>query len=127
MTDEQRAAIRRLVNRYLPSFEAAQIPSTLEGNFFMRMIEEAEKDGIIDNDYVMGLERLGGWDALKDLELISRAGIDDVRVLLTAAFRVSEYRENNDNVESDWREYAEAGTFKAILRRLDQLERKTQP
>jgi hypothetical protein len=124
MTDEQRAVIRRFVDGYLPHFEAGEAPTVEQGSFFMRMIEQAEKDEIIDDDYVMGLERLGGWDTLKDLELIGRARIDDVRVLLTAALRSGEYRENFDDYSSVWREYAQAGTFTAILRRLDQLERE---
>ena len=124
MTDEQRAVIRRFVDGYLPHFEAGEAPTVEQGSFFMRMIEQAEKDEIIDDDYVMGLDRLGGWDALKDLELIGRARIDDVRVLLTAALRSGEYRENFDDYSSVWREYAQAGTFTAILRRLDQLERE---
>ena len=95
-----------------------------QGSFFMNLIEQAEKDEIIDDDYVMGLERLGGWDALKDLELIRRARVDDVRALLTAALRSGEYRENFDDYSNVWREYALAGTFTAILRRLDQLERE---
>jgi len=124
MTDEQRAVIRRFVDEYLPHFEAGEAPSMEQGSYFMRMIEQAEKDEIIDDDYVMGLDRLGGWDALKDLELIGRARIDDVRVLLTAALRSGEYRDNFDDYSSVWREYAQAGTFTAVLRRLDQLERE---
>jgi len=124
MTDEQRAVIRRFVDKFLPHFEAGEAPTVEQGSFFMRMIEQAEKDEIIDDDYIMGLERLGGWDALKDVELIRRAKIDDVRVLLTAGFRVSEFREDFNSPESIWREYAQAGTFTAILRRLDQLERE---
>ena len=124
MTDEQRAVIRRFVDKFLPHFEAGEAPTVEQGSFFMRMIEQAEKDEIIDDDYVMGLERLGGWDTLKDLELIGRARIDDVRVLLTAALRSGEYREKSDDYSSVWREYAQAGTFTAILRRLDQLERE---
>jgi len=124
MTDEQRAVIRRFVDGYLPHFEAGEAPTVEQGSFFMRMIEQAEKDEIIDDDYVMGLDRFGGWDTLKDLELIGKARIDDVRVLLTAALRSGEYREKSDDYSSVWREYAQAGTFTAILRRLDQLERE---
>jgi len=124
MTDEQRGVIRRLVDKYLPHFEAGDLPTMEQGGFFMNLIEQAEKDEIIDDDYVMGLERLGGWDALKDLELIRRARIDDVRALLTAALRSGEYRENFDDYSNVWREYAQAGTFTAILRRLDQLEKE---
>jgi len=124
MTDEQREVIRRFVDKYLPPFEAGEPPTMEQGSFFIQLIEQAEKDEIIDDDYVLGLERLGGWGALKDLELIRRARIDDVRVLLTAALRSGEYRENFDDYSSVWREYAQAGTFTAILRRLDQLERE---
>jgi hypothetical protein len=121
MNDEHRAVIRRLVDAFLPHFEAGEIPSTEPGSFFMRFLEQAEADKVINDDYVLRLESLGGWGALKDLELIGRAGIDDVRALLTAAFRSSEQRGTIDIPCKVWREYAQAGTFTAILRRLDKL------
>ena len=124
MTDDQCEVIRRLVGEYLPHFEAGEAPSMRQGSFFMRFIEQAAQDDILDEEYVMRLERLGGWDALKDLDLIGRAKIDDVRALLTAGFRSSEYFERDVSPDMVWRDYAQAGTFTAILRRFDRLERE---
>jgi hypothetical protein len=121
VTDEHRAIIRRLVDEYLPHFEAGEAPTMDEDSFFMRLIDQAERDKIIDDDYIMGMERLGGWEALTDLALIGRAGIDDVRVLLTAGFRSSEHWGDARDIGGVWRGYAQAGTFTALLRRLDQL------
>jgi len=90
----------------------------------LRFLEQAEKDKFLADNYAVGIENLGGWQALNDLELIGRAKIDVIRLLLTAAFRSSEHRENYDNPDNIWREYTQAGTFTAILRRLDQLEKE---
>lgn len=123
MTDEQRAIVRSLVDKYLPFFEANAFITSERENFFMQFVEQVEADKVINEDYVIDLERIGGRDALKDLDLIGRAGIDEIRALLTAALRSSEYVEAYNHPESIWREYAQAGTFMAILRRLDQLEK----
>ena len=88
------------------------------------LLEKAEEAKILSDNYVVGIESLGGWQVLKDLELIGREKIDVIRVLLTAAIRSSEHLENYDNPDSIWREYAQAGTFTAILRRLDRLEKE---
>ena len=124
MTDEHRKIIRHLVDEYLPHFESGEVPTMEPSGFFMRFLEKAEEDKILSDNYFVGIESLGGWQVLKDLELIGREKIDVIRVLLTAAIRSSEHLENYDNPESIWREYAQAGTFTAILRRLDQLEKE---
>jgi hypothetical protein len=123
VNDEHRAVIRHLLDQYLPHFEAGEVPSMAPGSYFMRFIAQAEKDKIINDDYVLRLEHLGGWNALTDLDLIGRAGVDDVRALLTAALRSGEHRGSLDDISSVWREYAEAGTFTAILHRLGELEK----
>jgi len=123
MTDEHREIIRHLVDEYLPPFESGEVPTMEPNGFFMRFLEQVEKDKILSDDYVVGIESLGGWQALKDLDLIGREKIDVIRVLLTAAIRSSEHLDNYENPDSIWREYAQAGTFTAILRRLDQLEK----
>lgn len=118
---KQRAAIRRLVDEYLPRFEAGETPTTKQGGYFRRFLEQVERDELIDYDYTLRLEHLGSWPALKDLDLIGRADLADVRALLTAGIR-SEYLGSLAADGSVWAIYVEAGTFTALLRRLDELE-----
>lgn len=117
MTAADSAAIQKLVD-FMPLFESGDEPST--NNWFMDFYRLASEE-FEDRDYQKNMERFGDWEGLKDLDFIRRAGIDNLKTVLTAACR-SEYWGSADFSGSIWREYHEAGTFTAALQRLAELE-----
>ena len=119
MNAADRKTIEKLL-AFLPQFESGEHPTTERDNFFMEFHDVAAHEFRSEN-YIEQIEKLGGWDCLKDLELIRRAGWDDLRAILTALLR-SERWCSYDYSGSVWREYNNAGSFMAVLNRLAELE-----
>jgi hypothetical protein len=101
---------------YIPQFESGEEPTS--DNWFMDFYHLALEE-------CQDISYRHCFDRLTDFELIKKASLNELKPLLMGVCR-SEYWLSADYSGHVWRDYNRQGTFTAILRRLDELEKEAK-